>query len=214
MPYHDANTSYTSSDLNHLATLFENAIFGLVRRYRNHPFAFYTENDLHCYLYHRLYAGGVANGLHETSEGHKTILLHKEYPTAGRYGRGADGVLEPVSSTGRRGAFDLALWNPKGINQRAHRDQAVFCAAELALDECGPKSMHTINDAFKLADKRNGVQHPYLLFFVRNVNAFEKNERKIRRELNHAAKNIRVALVIADDRVKPKPEFLGSWITK
>jgi hypothetical protein len=46
-----------------LISEFEAAIKSLVRRFRNHPYAFYTETDMHCYLYHRLYAGGRLNGL-------------------------------------------------------------------------------------------------------------------------------------------------------
>ena len=63
-----------------IVPVFEAAIRSLVRRFRNHPYAFYTETDMHCYLYHRLYGGGLFNGLYKTSEGHDTILLHKEYP--------------------------------------------------------------------------------------------------------------------------------------
>jgi hypothetical protein len=73
---------------------FETAIKSLVQRFRNHPYAFYTETDMHCYLYHRLYSGGLANVLYRTVEGYDTILLHKEYPTAARYLRKDDGRLE------------------------------------------------------------------------------------------------------------------------
>lgn len=72
---------------NELVVQFERAIMSLVRRFRNHPYAFYTESDMYCYLYHWLYAGGTFNGLFKTSEGHDTILLHKEFPTVARYRR-------------------------------------------------------------------------------------------------------------------------------
>lgn len=49
----------------------------MVRRLRTHPYAFYSETDMHCCLYHRVYAGGALKGcivLPKT----RLILLHKE----------------------------------------------------------------------------------------------------------------------------------------
>ncbi len=54
-----------------LVLQFEQAIKGLVRRFRNHPYVFYTETDMHCYLYHRLYKRGLINGLYTTVDGQK-----------------------------------------------------------------------------------------------------------------------------------------------
>src|ERR1039457_7436829 len=51
------------------------------------------------YLYHRLYSGGLENGLYRTADGRDTILLHKEYPTVARYQRAMNGKL-PVTSGG------------------------------------------------------------------------------------------------------------------
>jgi hypothetical protein len=133
-----------------LVPKFEGAIKSLVLRFRNHPYAFYTETDMHCYLYHRLYAGGLVNGLYRTVDGHDTILLHKEYPTVARYQRGDDGILEESAQGRRRGAFDISIWNPRFIREREHRKQKVLCAAELALNECGPRNPHILNDATKL----------------------------------------------------------------
>lgn len=101
MPYHRPSKA-PSVDV--LVPKFEAAIKSLVRRFRNHPYAFYTETDMHCYLYHRLYSGGLANGLYRTAEGYDTILLHKEYPTAARYYRRVDGKLEESINGRRRGA--------------------------------------------------------------------------------------------------------------
>jgi len=41
-----------------LVRQFERAIKSLVRLFLDHPYVFYTESDMHCYLYHRLYSGG------------------------------------------------------------------------------------------------------------------------------------------------------------
>ena len=196
-----------------LMRLFENAIKSLVRRFRNHPYVFYTETDMHCYLYHRLYAGGLLNALYPTVEGYDTILLHKEYPTVARYRRRNDGTLEESAQGRRRGAFDISIWDPQFIGEREHREQKVLCAAELALNECSAGNVHTINDATKLAGPGNEIKYGYLLFFVRDNPDYERNEREIRANLDDAAKRVRVVITCLNGQFKPKPDFLGSWGT-
>lgn len=208
MPYHRPSEP-PSSEI--LVPKFEAAIKSLVRRFRNHPYAFYTETDMHCYLYHRLYSGGIENGLYRTAEGHDTILLHKEYPTIARYLRGDDGRLEESVEGRRRGAFDISIWDPRFIAKREHRKQKVICAAELALNECGTRNPHTFNDATKLAGPTNEIRYGYLLFFVRDDPDYKRNEKNIRENLEDAAKRVRVVFAQVEGQSKPKPEFLGEW---
>lgn len=194
-----------------LVPQFESAIRSLIRRFRNHPYAFYTETDMHCYLYHRLYAGGLVNGLYRTVEGRDTILLHKEYPTVARYQRGDDGRLAESIQGRRRGAFDISIWDPRFIGECEHRKQKVLCAAELALNECGPRNPHTLNDATKLPGPANEIRYGYLLFFVRDSNDYGRNKKEIWRNLEDAAQRVRVAFVYVDGDSKPKPQYLGEW---
>jgi len=209
MPY---RRSIEAPSPDKMVAAFETAIRSLVRRFRNHPYAFYTETDMHCYLYHRLYRP-LFNGLYRTSEGHDTILLHKEYPTVSRYAREASGHLRTDPAGRRRGHFDISIWDPAFIRDRAHREQKVLCAAELALNECDAASVHTVNDATKLADAGNEIRYGYLLYFVRDDPVYARNEPKIRRELSDAAKRVRVVLARVEGTFKPKPEFLGAWGT-
>lgn len=196
-----------------LVPKFEAAIKSLVRRFRNHPFAFYTETDMHCYLYHRLYAGGLENGLYRTIEGRDTILLHKEYPTIARYQRLKDGKLEESQNGRRRGAFDISIWDPRFIGHHQHRKQKVLCAAELALNECGRGNSHTINDATKLAGPTNEIKYGYLVFFVRDDGyaEYERNREEVWDNLNDAARRVRVVFAMVNGPDKPKPQYLGAW---
>jgi hypothetical protein len=197
-----------------LVPKFEAAIKSLVRRFRVHPYAFYTETDMHCYLYHRLYSAGLENGLYRTAEGHDTILLHKEYPTIARYRRLEDGRLEESSVGRRRGAFDICIWDPRFISQREHRRQRVLCAAELALNECGPGSPHTINDTTKLAGPANEIKYGYVLFFVREDpqdRDYESNRDEVWANLKEAAKRVRVVFAMVKGTYKPKPVYMGAW---
>ncbi len=190
---------------------FEQAIKSLVRRFRNHPYAFYTETDMHCYLYHRLYTSGTFNGLFRTKDGHDTILLHKEYPTLARYTRREDRTLVNDSNARKRGRFDICIWDPDFIGGLPHRKQRVLCAAELALNECDAKSVHTLNDATKLVDPSNEVKYGYLLFFVRDEIQYENNHDKIWKELREASKRLRVVFAQVNGIEKPKPIYLGRW---
>jgi len=194
-----------------LIPLFEGAIKSLVRRFRNHPYAFYTETDMHCYLYHRLYAGGLLNGLYRTSERRDTILLHKEDPTVARYMRLLDGRLQESDEGRRRGAFDICMWDPRFIGHREHRKQKVLCAAELALNECRTGNLHTVNDATKLAGSRNEIRYGYLLFFVRDDPDYERNKDEVWAHLNEAAKTVRVVFALVEDDSKPKRKYMGEW---
>jgi hypothetical protein len=194
-----------------LVAQFEAAIKSLVRRFRTHPYAFYTETDMHCYLYHRLYSGGLVNGLYRTLDGHDTVLLHKEYPTVARYQRRDDGRLEENAQGRRRGAFDISVWDPRYIAQREHRQQKVLCAAELALNECRPGNPHTVNDATKLAGPVNEIKYGYLLFFVRDSRDYERNQAEVWENLEEAASRVRVVFAHVDGARKPKPVYLGAW---
>lgn len=206
MPYHRLSQA---PSVEALVSKFEAAIKSLVQRFRNHPYAFYTETDMHCYLYHRLYSSGLANGLYRTVESYDTILLHKEYPTDARYKRRDDGKLEESIEGRRRGAYDISIWDPRGFAGRELRKQKVLCAAELALNECGPRNHHTLNDATKLASP--SIPYGYLLFFVRDDPDYLRNKKEIRDDLENAAKRVRVMFARIEGDLKPKPEFLGAW---
>lgn len=198
-----------------LVPKFEAAIKSLVRRFRNHPYAFYTEADMHCYLYHRLYAGGLENGLYQTFDKRDTILLHKEYPTVVRYSREVDGHLRESGDGRRRGAFDICVWDPAYIAGREFRKQKVLCAAELALNETRAGNLHTINDAAKLSGKANEIRYGYLLFFVRDDPKYKANKEEVWKNLNEAAKRVRVVFAQVDGLIKPKPQFFpkDAWGT-
>lgn len=196
-----------------LVIQFEQAIKSLVQRFRNHPYAFYTESDMHCYLYHRLYSGGTFNGLFRTVEGYDTILLHKEFPTVARYRRQDDKTLKNDPEARRRGAFDISIWNPLSVGSSTHRRQSVLCAAELALNECGTNNIHTVNDATKLSDPENEVKYGYLLFFVRDSTEYDKNKSQICQQLEDASKSVCVVFARVDQSLKYRPQYLGNWIS-
>jgi len=136
----------------------------LCRKFIRHPHLFYTESDMHCYLYYLLYAGRPFKGLIETMDGRKTILLHKELPTIGRYTRNSQGLLVPSEKGKRRGHFDIAIINSLHSKVYDLKHQRALIAVELGLDE---NITHFKNDLVKLTDPRNDVKQGFVAHFAR-----------------------------------------------
>jgi len=135
----------------------------LGRKFIRYPHLFYTEADMHCYLYYLLYAGRTFKGVIETIEGDRTILLHKELPTVGKYIRDAQGLLIH-SEKGARGHFDIAIINSLHSKRYDFKHQRALIAVELGLDE---DITHFENDLAKLTDARNDVQQGFMAHFAR-----------------------------------------------
>ena len=136
----------------------------LGRKFIQHPHLFYTESDMHCYLYYLLYAGRTFKGMIETANRRKTILLHKELPTIGKYTRNNQGLLVPSKKGKRRGHFDIAIINGLHSKEYDLKHQRALIAVELGLDE---DIVHFKNDLVKLTDPRNDVKRGFIAHFAR-----------------------------------------------
>jgi len=174
-----------------LLKLSETCVYDLIRTFFSTPFLFYTENDLHCFLYKllskRLEETGY--GLYETLDKKLSTLLHKEYPTKKRYRKTAE------DTTGRRGHFDLCIWNPKEVDARLFRssnpaeidrEQQTYIAFEFLLVKgkgwgtLEKAIRHTKWDLLKLKD--NEVEYGYVLLFARDWSFREDFLSKIREQ--------------------------------
>ncbi len=191
-----------------LVDIVKECISKTVETFLSNPFLFYIESDLHCFLYNQLYGKLVQSGLDgifETCDQKKSILLHKEYPTKERYSR-KHLKIEPEGS---RGHFDLCIWNPTLVNERLFRasktedikkEQQTFIAIEFNLVEhnsnLGDAIHHMKWDRLKLSDYAaleqtkdpkkkvsNEVKYGYLLFFVRDWIHSDEFLRRIREEI-------------------------------
>jgi len=72
--------------------ILEDGIVRLVDIFLAKPYLFYTESDLHCYLYHVLWSLSLSRGCRVKVDGRtvESVLLHRQYPTKGRYRRYLD----------------------------------------------------------------------------------------------------------------------------
>jgi len=180
-----------------LVQITESAIDNLIMAFKATPYFFYTESDLHCYLY-----GEILNKLPledwecKTKDGKSSILLHKEYPTKERYN--AKALKEKVPK-GARGHFDLSIWNPEQTEERLFRveksidfknEQQTFIAIEFDLIEGNDSLESAVHhfkwDLLKLRSVKNGVEHGYALVFVRDWahrdNFLEEIEKEVANE--------------------------------
>ncbi len=191
-----------------LVGIVKECINKLVETFLSNPYLFYTESDLHCYLYNLLYCKKVQSGLDdifETCDKKQSILLHKEYPTKERYSR----KHLKIKPEGSRGHFDLCIWNPTLVNERLFRasktediekEQQTYIAIEFNLAERNSSLEDAIHhmkwDGLKLSDYAaleqtkdpkenvsNEVKYGYLLFFVRDWIHSDEFLRRIREEI-------------------------------
>jgi len=136
----------------------------LGRKFIRYPHLFYTESDMHCYLYYLLYAGRTFKGFIETKDGRRTVLLHKELPTIGKYARDSQGLLVPSDKARARGHFDIAIINSLHSEEYELKHQKALIAVELGLDE---DITHFKNDLVKLTDPRNDIKQGFIAHFAR-----------------------------------------------
>jgi hypothetical protein len=91
--------------------LVSNGIKKAINKFREHPRIFFSEMDIHSYLYFCLYSTRFEV---KTSDGVITSCLHKEYPTNFRYSKE---TMEDYGfeQKGVRGHFDFAILNPQFV---------------------------------------------------------------------------------------------------
>ncbi|PVX26416.1 MAG: hypothetical protein CW691_01580 [Candidatus Bathyarchaeum sp.] len=82
-----------------------------VNKFREHPHVFFTELDIHSYLYHCLCSKKLEV---KTKDGVVTTCLHKEYPTNFRFEKKGMENYD-LEKRGRRGNYDLVILNPQFV---------------------------------------------------------------------------------------------------
>ena len=180
-----------------LVQITETSIDNLIQRFKKAPYLFYTENDLHAYLFQQIFSRlSLKEWLCKTGDGKTSILLHKEYPTKSRY---VAKTLKEVKSGGARGHFDLCIWNPEETKDRLFRDfgttefrneQHTFIAIELDMvenNETAEQAMHHLKwDLLKLSGNLNQVEYGYSLIFARDWQHKDKFLLEAKKETSKA----------------------------
>ena len=171
----------------------ECAIKTLRDEFLRSPYAFYTESDMHCYLYYLLYQENHLRqpvNVKTRKQVVQTIRLHKEYPTLGKFYKREGRILVPdegkyVTIGSRklqpsRGAYDLAVIDPDEATDLKWQKTSI--AIELALNELHPSLWHLQNDYTKITYDVDNVERGYILFFIRKD---DLSEEIVRSRLPH-----------------------------
>ena len=199
----------------------------LVEKFIATPYFFYSEQDMHAYLYHQLISGRLGSPLIDTCLGDRTVLIHREYPTLHAYGR-------------KRGHFDLAIIDPEHASESHWRMQVrappyaghrLKAAMEFGLNAIGTTRLdlaHFRKDFERLIDPKNKVERGYLLFFVRRQDflpssgmlpMIDKLPEKLRMETERDGDRSRNLVVVCAECLSPGerrlsiiPQDHASWI--
>ena len=204
------SNSKESRDL--IFQIVESSIEELVAHFLKNPYFFYTENDIHCHLFNIIFQKFELNGLNkprETLDGESSILLHKEYPTKAKYRINKESKELQKDDKGRRGHFDLCVWNPDLVNEKWFRhagglgEQETIVAIEIALVENNYHAQtalnHTKRDLLKLSDPENNVKHGYMLFFARNWENREDFKKLAKKQLDLGTKPTSIYIERSND---------------
>jgi hypothetical protein len=86
----------------------------LVNHFRRRPLNYFTESDIHSYLYLAFYRDKNFSRLYPTLNPiEKTILIHREFPTFFKYKN--EPPIVPSDKAKSRGHYDLVILNPEFV---------------------------------------------------------------------------------------------------
>lgn len=193
----------------------ENSIKELIKVFCENPYFFYTENDIHCFLYRLLYDEMYGKGKWETTindKGFSTLPFHKEYPTR------VYNIKKEKSNDGEgtRGHFDIVVFHDtkdifefKNLNKNREPSKP-FIAIQIGLDT-DTVCKHLEADCNSLTEPENYVEYKYLLHFDRKKH--KKNTiENIKQKVNECKKNIqdKGGICYIDVSGHPKCKILAS----
>jgi len=168
-----------------LLLAIESHIKTLVNRFKGRARNFFTESDIHAYLYHVFYRDKRFSKQYPTADPSvRTILIHREYPTFFRFERKLR--VKPAEAHAKRGHHDLVVLNPSFLadhpltvatNQdnrtisRAPKEKPLLAAVEFKMprSRIGSGTLEEIDIDFqKLQLSLEWSQRLYMLIFNRH----------------------------------------------
>jgi hypothetical protein len=110
------------------------AINRTINKFREHPYYFFTESDIHSYFYHSIYSSKYDV---LTKDKERIYCIHREYPTNFRYKKSEllnEGFKMPYDLSrkeGDRGNYDIAILNPEFIENANSKEDIVNKSVKL-----------------------------------------------------------------------------------
>ncbi len=206
-------------------------IWKTANKFRENPYYFFTESDIHSYFYYCIYN----TKMEFIKDGKRIYLVHREYPTNFRYRKKDllnDNYVPPPlkKKVGARGHYDLAVLNPHFVEKaatcediinknvsllekriKATNEDELLAAIEFKYVIKDSKNFESevLNDLKKLEiAKKHGVEKAYCLVFC-NIEDCSV-VRNIKKIIEHAPSEINAVFVqsyynVDNEKITPIP---------
>lgn len=160
-----------------LSKVLRDSINNLIETYLDTPQFFWKEYDIQSYLYYLLLKS--RKFVIEDPELKKVLLVHREYVTPDKYKKNGDFLEKVMDRGGRRGNFDLVVWDPDNKWESHSSKYKIWAGIEIKFESNvdngrSPSTRKKIipnvyNDYRKLTDKNKNtkIEERYILYFVR-----------------------------------------------
>jgi len=181
------------------------AINRTINKFREHPYYFFTESDIHSYFYHALYSTK-----HEVStiDKKRIYCIHREYPTNFRYKKSEllnEDFKKPYDlslKVGDRGNYDIAILNPEFIENANSKEDIVNKSVKLL--EIRTKD----NKNFK--ELLFAIEFKYVINNSKNfVDEVKKDNKKLLFAKEYGSSTEAVNLVFCNVDFKYKSELIS-----
>jgi len=152
----------------------EKCIIKTMRKFRETPRSFSSEDDIRCYLKSLLQKGRLFRS-------GRVSNVFLSFPTKNTYHRAEDGAVSP-SATGKSEHYSVAGWSSSIMSTSNHLTQPLTFAIELKYLPAIPEDwlVQIRNDLFKLSDETNQVPVKGRFFLLLTAQQISL----LRRELN------------------------------
>lgn len=213
-----------------LRLAIESHIETLVNRFKGRACNFFTESDIHSYLYHVFYRDKQFSKQYPTADPSvRTILIHREYPTFFRFDR--ELPVKPAQPPANRSHHDLVILNPSflaahplttatnqdisAIPQRP-KEKPLLAAVEFKMPRSGIESstLKEIEIDFqKLQLSLEWSQSLYMLIFNRHKRMAAERWPALERMAteNPDVKALYMEYSVEDEARAYQVKRLGSW---
>lgn len=142
------------------------AINKTINKFREHPYYFFTESDIHSYFYYALYS---TNHEELTRDDERIYCIHREYPTNFRYKKSEllnKNYKKPYNLSlreGKRGNYDIAVLKPEFIKNANSKQDIVNKSVKLL--------------EIRTKNNKNFVKSKELLFAIEFKYAINNSEK-------------------------------------
>jgi len=208
----------------------ESHIKTLVNRFKGRAYNFFTESDIHSYLYLVFYRDKRFSKQYPTADPSvRTILIHREYPTFFRFRRKLP--VKQAQAPANRGHHDLVVLNPSFLaayplttvtNQDVSRirqrpkERPLLAAIEFKMprSRIGSSTLKEIEIDFqKLQHSLAWSQSLYMLIFNRHERMTAEAWAEIDRMAaeNADVKGLYMECVREGEAMPYQVKYLGNW---